>query len=310
MNTDNVSIKITSLASGIVANWLCVDDVCGSFLSWTNYASCGGIKWQIHSAFYSHDNASIFSLIFPEHKILMTTVIDSMLHHIDFMGMDAIFIPYQCGSMMDWLSQTVPLITVLDASGPRFIQVYLWAPISFLYCGLSQDIRSVHAELPETWSYRVREYNVANFRDKVSAIKVCIELSMCTNVLYSESTKTNCSSTSLDCGFGKYVNDSYNDELVKPAIPFLQNVLSSLEDESSHPHYLPLRIDRAGAADDSCRYSIILHPDYPADEPVVVGYALPYGRWFGIPFFSKDGSCKSRVLSSLELLLCYSISHR
>ena len=89
-------------------------------------------------------------------------------------------------------------------------------------------------ELPETWIYRAREYNAANFGDNVSAIRVCIELSMCTTLLYSEPTKTNCPSTSLECGFGKYVIESYNDELVTLAIPLPQNILSHLEDESSH----------------------------------------------------------------------------
>ena len=208
MNTDNASVKITSLTSDIVANWLCVDDVCDSLLSWTKSASYGGIKWQIHSTFYSHDTASIFSLIFSEHVILMTKAIDSMLHHIKFMGMDTMLIPYQCGFIMDWLSQMVPLITVLDTSGPQFTHAYLWTPSPFIYCGLSPDIRSVLAELPETWSYRAREYNAANFEDSVSAIRVCIELSICTTILYSEPTKTNFTSTSLDCGFEKYVNES------------------------------------------------------------------------------------------------------
>ena len=223
----------------------------------------------------------------------MTTAIDYMLRHIEFVGMNDMFIPYQYGSIMDWLSQMVTLITVLATSGPQFTQAYLWAPSLFLYCGQSLDIRSVLAELPETWSYRAREYNVANFGDSVSVIRVCIELSMCTTLMYSEPTKTYCPSTSLDCGFGKYVNKSYNDELVTPAIPLPQNILLSLEDEFSYPHYLSLRVDGSEAADDSCRRSIILHLDYPAAEPVVEGYALPYGKRFGIPFCSKEGSCES-----------------
>ena len=86
----------------------------------------------------------------------------------------------------------------------------------------------------------------------MSAIRVYIELSMCKTVLYSEPTKTNCLSTFLSCGLGKYMNESYNDELVTPAISLPQNIHSSLEDESSHPHYFSLRIDGAGSADDSC----------------------------------------------------------
>ena len=151
----------------------------------------------------------------------MTKAIASMLHHIYFMGMETMFIHYQCGFIMDWLSQMVPLIAVLDTSGPQFIHAYLWNPSPFIYCDLSPDIRSVLAELTETWNYRAREYNAANFEDIVSAIRVCIELSICATVLYSEPTKTNFPSTSLDCGFEKYVNEYYNDELVTPSIPLL-----------------------------------------------------------------------------------------
>ena len=99
-----------------------MDDVCGSFLAWKKSPRCGGLEWKIHSTLHSHDTASIFSLIFPDNIILMTTAIDSMLHQIDFVGMDTMFIPYQCGYIMDWLSQMVPLIMVLATSGPRFTQ--------------------------------------------------------------------------------------------------------------------------------------------------------------------------------------------
>ena len=52
-----------------------------------------GLDWSLHYDFHSTDTAAIFHTLFPEHKAAVTSDIDSMLQHIDFVGMDALFIP-------------------------------------------------------------------------------------------------------------------------------------------------------------------------------------------------------------------------
>ena len=264
----------------------------------------------MHYAFHSQDNSAIFRAMFPEHTTLMTSSISFGLKYIDAVGMDTMFIHYQYGSIMDWLSKMLTLVTILDTSYSRFTLAFMWVPSPFLCSHLPLVIRSVLSELPQSWCYCAKEYNAAIFGCSVSDVRVCIYISVCTNVLYSKLANTVCPSTCLDCGFEKYVNASYGDGLVTPTVPFPLNTLSFLEEKPPHSYYLPLRMYATRIVDNSCQQSSIFYPEYPSFEPTVVGYSLPYGKWFGIPFYSTNGTCKIIVISLLELLLCYSIPYR
>lgn len=58
----------------------------------------------------------------------LSSYIPSMLHTIDFVGMDALFIPYKNGSILDWLPNMLSMVTCLQTSLDGFIQAYLWVP--------------------------------------------------------------------------------------------------------------------------------------------------------------------------------------
>ena len=107
--------------------------------------------------------------------------------------------------------------------------------------------------------------------------------------------------TSPGCGFGCYINHVYNDGVAHTTIPVSEEVVASLETNHHYPLDLPLTLNPDGSA------SAILHPNFPATESLLSGYAHPYGRLFGIPQEITDGWYKSRVISPPELLLWHSI---
>ena len=60
------------------------------------------LYWKIHYAFHNRNVYVIFKGMFPVHITQMISAIDTELPYIDVAGMDAIFIPYQCGSILEW----------------------------------------------------------------------------------------------------------------------------------------------------------------------------------------------------------------
>ena len=181
------------------------------------------------------------------------------------------------------------------------------APSPFLIDPFSTSICSMLSKLSSIWSYCTRVYNAANFGDNVSAVRMWIQITKCTILYQPEASCGILSSISLDDGYGKYINDSYNDELVIPTVPLPPDTIQPIDSVPFHPHYLPQTIDEAEVASRYCPSSRILHPDYPAANPMLKDSSLQFGKRFGIPFCWKDGSLKIRAISSSEVILCYSI---
>ena len=48
--------------------------------------------------------------------------------------------------------------------------------------------------------------------------------------------------------------------------------------------------------------SVVLHPDYPASEPLVGNVITSFGKQFGVPFQVSHGPWFARPLSSIEFL--------
>ena len=69
-------------------------------------------------------------------------------------------------------------------------------------------------------------------------------------MLYSELVNINGPSSSVECGFGKYINPSYDNVLAIATVPLSMNTLSSPEENHPHPYHFPLRMNKAGPTSD------------------------------------------------------------
>ena len=177
----------------------------------------------------------------------------------------------------------------------------MWAPRQFIPLQLSLAITSVLASLPPSWSYSAIEYDSTHFGDGVAAARVCIQF-----VARSSMPDVSCHSPmdrphSTRYSFGCFIYPSYDDDVATTTLPVSDEIISSLECNHHHPPDFPLTLNPDGYA------SAILHPYFLAAEPLLSGYAHPYGQRFGIPLEIRTGWCKSTVISPPELLLYYSI---
>ena len=93
----------------------------------------------------------------------------------------------------------------------------------------------------------------------------------------------------------------YDNDVTTATLPVSDEIIPLLESNHHHPSDSSLALNPDGSA------SAILHPNFLAAEPLLSGYAHPYGKRFGISLEIRTKWCKSRVISPPELILCYSI---
>ena len=120
-----LSSKTVQIVNSRICSWLCIDDVCGSFQSWSEFGDSGSVVWDIVNLFTAYDASALFKIL---HKNICVTIMGSMgavsiLNYIgdnNLYGMDAMFIPYRSGAVAVWLSHAISVVSILGASCPLF----------------------------------------------------------------------------------------------------------------------------------------------------------------------------------------------
>ena len=99
--TMGVSPRITKSASAAIVNWLCIDNVCGYLLAWSLSPCCGGLTWEMHCVFSSDHVSMLFRILLPNHPFTLGPSLEPDLSEMNIIGMYAMFIPYQSGSILE-----------------------------------------------------------------------------------------------------------------------------------------------------------------------------------------------------------------
>ena len=111
-----------------------------------------------------------------------------------------------------------------------------------------------------------------------------------------------------DYGYGQHTHEVYNDELMISTVPLPPFILTSVGQVPLYPDCLPKRLYIPVVASIYGNISCILHPDYPAAEPMFGCHYIQFGMRFGTPLQCMNSSLRGRVVSVLEILLCYYIT--
>ena len=114
---------------------------------------------------------------------------------------------------------------------------------------------------------------------------------------------------SLDCGYGQHTHEAYNDELMIATVPLPPFILTSVGQVPLYPDHPPKRLCIPVVASIYGNILYILHPDYPAVEPMFGCHSIQFGMRFRTPFHCMNSSLRGRAISVLDILLCYYITH-
>ena len=87
----------------------------------------------------------LFRELFPDHPFTLGPSLAPDLSEMNIIGMDDILIPYQCGSILEWLSSFISTMLKLVSMDIKLSQAYLWAPCEFIPLQLSPAINAILA---------------------------------------------------------------------------------------------------------------------------------------------------------------------
>ena len=108
----NTSKELMKMAAHQVVHWLCVDNVCGPFISWSYLDKSGVIKWYVDCAFTCQSTTRLFSALLPDQKFILLSALYTAHLMYNYAGMNTMYIPYQCGTIADWLLDMVDIINI------------------------------------------------------------------------------------------------------------------------------------------------------------------------------------------------------
>ena len=70
-------------------------------------------------------------------------------------GFDSAFIPYSCGSAVQWILQMISLLSTISLNNKLFHLTTLWLPADFSPPNLDQLLQTI----PNPWRYNSAVYN-------------------------------------------------------------------------------------------------------------------------------------------------------
>lgn len=202
--------------------WLCINDVVGSFTTWSRTGDSMLIKWEVKNIFVADVASSLFQLIYPSIKYtttsaLVPTCTSLMSTEFHPFGMDSMFILFVHGSFVSWLLDMLKCISIISLACPNIGLANLWVPCHYF----NDDIDILPTHIVPSWSYCIESFNSASIGNKVCALCTCITL-LCNNTPddSSSSVKIIIHSYLLQkcLGILWYVNYSKIYKIIHPAV--------------------------------------------------------------------------------------------
>jgi hypothetical protein len=295
---------------------LCLDDVIGSVLSWSQQFAPPQFIWTVHNMFTCESSSELFRHMYnrDNHNGIFSFRGQPPQIALRMHRFEANFIPHANGSSLEWLQKSITWIMTISASkSSRLRQATLWIRTDFFQSQVEQSCRDILSKLSsDGWIHTITQYNTARLGDSVAADRTGIHLHL-------EEDASTYSSVNVPSildhisSYGHHVVQEMNNVLDTEMIPIPFNIIKQMV-PANVDRYRPYPICATKASDTSHQHhaSDILDPGFPGKEPCRYRsqHAI-FGNRFGVPFKARDNSWYARAVSTLELLRMYSIpEHR
>ena len=295
-----------------------VDDVLGSLWQWSQSEAPPPVQWNVTSIFSNAECAKIAKLlhadltpdIMPLCKFISTYTTQHSHHtHV----IDLCFIPYQNGSIYEWIQHITTLATIGSQPGNSLCLIQAWVSQQFVPNHVMTAIRSILTKHnPQGWEFHIQTMNLTEFDINMHAHRVCIEL-------WDDRNSYNFHKSRLSKTILPHRHPSI-DKILHPQfdtasmtcpiiIPDPAQLSASTEGMNpQQPRVIAEIISSQRDNDGNTLRSSILDPAFPGIEPYSDVCNEFLGRRFGIPFQLKPNQrWHVRPISTLELLRMYSI---
>ena len=96
-----------------VVDLLCADNVCGDFAAYALSNTCNSTHWNYMHLIISPSISKLFQLFFPSSPYSFLLDFKAATIKVGFRGMDAMYIPYHCVTVVDWTLAMIDIINKL-----------------------------------------------------------------------------------------------------------------------------------------------------------------------------------------------------
>ena len=245
----------------------------------------------------------LFPVLFPNHPI---TQIDNT-PRFNYADINAMFVPYYCGALTEWLFRMIGIINTFICDCSRFKQASLWIPQVFLPNPLTPHYATCLSKLTKGWIHNMHTYNSAFFDDCVAAHRVCVQIFNEIEDGMINAGKYSQPDDHTQCSYGTHIDNKQNDEMATTTVAPPFDIVTSSSSPTYGESHLVLFIATVVDPREYFMNGVVLHPDFTASEPNAGDIQTTFGKRFGILFQSLHGEWFSRPILSKELMHCYSI---
>ena len=187
-------------------------------------------------------------------------------------GFDAKFVPYVSVAVTEWL---VSMVTLINALTVRFDEFYLgtiWINKEFYPSCIIPCCQAILGNLLPEWSHTSNFYSTVDFGDKVAAHRIERRIYKVLDIDYNlDKPYTSQHNIHEDHGYGPILSSELNNTTDLYSVVLPKNIMnltpSSPSPRLSTPYALSLPLSK----DASNSPEIVLHPSYPAIEPLCSG---------------------------------------
>ena len=191
--------------------------------------------------------------------------------------------------LSEWIFRMIEIINKIINDCRRFQQASLLIPQVFLPNPLTPKYASSLDLLMKGGQYKVHTYNSTAFSDCVSAHQVCVQIFNVLDAGTVNASRYAKNNNATECSYGIHIHSSNNYELAPSTISLPFDIVTSNDSPNYGVPHLLLPIVTVVHPEVRYRNGVILHPDFPASEPVAGDIQTSFGKIFGVPFQVQHG---------------------
>ena len=291
----DVRMRTLDIPDSMEINWLCINDITGAALHYTNAVAGKLPLWTTHNVFTSPSSAVVFDLLHGHDMRRIVPILDignDIRLHPKLHLIDIHYVKEKDISIVAWTSRTCTTIKECLETHSYLQAVMIWIPADHFpppVHRLCLDI--IRDTLPEPWMTSISKHHAVGAGDCVSATRylLCIKHDTC----ITNTTEEQAFMDETDVGYGQYLEHDSDDA---PDTRLILDHDINLEGYMEHDPNLSRTVAMMSSGSNSDRDKIsyadmILDPAFPGQEPVAADRRNTIlGRRFGIPITTQDAS--------------------
>ena len=308
--SNTTEMRIKAIAKEIFSEWICIDDIIGSSLLWSQNVAPASAIWNFTFFFTQDDNQFLFQQVHKDAKSTTQTC-QSLLETIPYSQtsvIDISFIPKGSSSIFEWCELVKNMFLKALTLATKFRLMIAWIPeTSFPSSIRTICLSKLQEYVPASWVLHCSLVESQHHGDRIAANRFVISIM---SALTAPTTLENIvfhHDKDINMGYSECLSMNLDRHAVLKNIS-LPKIICKSRDEFSPQVVAVIHSSNNKEINTMSACNCILNPMHPAMEPVPLEYKNGiFGRRFGVLILESEEPVSARCLTNSELLACYSL---